>query len=118
MEVLFQSVKKNHESQAWWLTPLMPALGKQRQADFLVQTQPGLQREFQDSQGYIEKHCPRGKKEEEEKERKIKTLLSLQFHMLILWHHQEDYFHKFVHEMFSNILNTGHHFFWLFLLTL
>jgi hypothetical protein len=37
--------------------PLIPALGRQRQADFWVQGQPGLQSEFQDSQGYKEKPC-------------------------------------------------------------
>jgi hypothetical protein len=37
--------------------PLIPALGRQRQADFRVQGQPGLQSEFQDSQGYTEKPC-------------------------------------------------------------
>jgi hypothetical protein len=37
--------------------PLIPALGRQRQADFWVQGQPGLQSEFQDSQGYAEKPC-------------------------------------------------------------
>ena len=37
--------------------PLIPALGRQRQADFLVQGQPGLQSEFQDSQDYREKPC-------------------------------------------------------------
>jgi hypothetical protein len=37
--------------------PLIPALGRQRQADFLVQGQPGLQSEFQDRQGYTEKPC-------------------------------------------------------------
>jgi hypothetical protein len=42
---------------AWWHTPLIPALGRQSQADFWVQDQPGLQSEFQDSQGYIEKPC-------------------------------------------------------------
>jgi hypothetical protein len=37
--------------------PLIPALGRQRQVDFWVQGQPGLQSEFQDSQGFIEKPC-------------------------------------------------------------
>jgi hypothetical protein len=37
--------------------PLIPALGRQRQADFSVRGQPGLQSEFQDSQGYTEKPC-------------------------------------------------------------
>jgi hypothetical protein len=41
-------------SWAWWCTPLIPALRRQRQADFWVQGQPGLQSEFQDSQGYRE----------------------------------------------------------------
>jgi hypothetical protein len=35
---------------------LIPALGRQRQ-DFWVRGQPGLQSEFQDSQGYTEKPC-------------------------------------------------------------
>jgi hypothetical protein len=38
-------------------TPLIPALGRQRQANFGVRGQPGLQSEFQDSQGYTEKPC-------------------------------------------------------------
>ena len=37
--------------------PLIPAVGRQRQEDFWVQGQSGLQSEFQDSQGYIEKPC-------------------------------------------------------------
>jgi hypothetical protein len=37
--------------------PLIPALGRQRQEGFWVQGQPGLQSEFQDSQGYTEKPC-------------------------------------------------------------
>jgi hypothetical protein len=37
--------------------PLIPALGRQKQADFCVRGQPGLQSEFQDSQGYTEKPC-------------------------------------------------------------
>jgi hypothetical protein len=38
-------------------TPLIPTLGRQRQADFWVRGQPGLQSEFQDSQSYTEKPC-------------------------------------------------------------
>jgi hypothetical protein len=49
--------KKPASSRAWWRTPLIPALGRQRQADFWVRGQPGLQSEFQDSQGYTEKPC-------------------------------------------------------------
>jgi hypothetical protein len=36
---------------------LIPALGRQRQADIWVWGQPGLQSKFQDSQGYTEKPC-------------------------------------------------------------
>jgi hypothetical protein len=44
-------------SWAWWRTPLIPALRRQRHADFWVRGHPGLQSEFQDSQGYTEKPC-------------------------------------------------------------
>jgi hypothetical protein len=44
-------------ARCWWYPPLIPALGRQRQADFWVRGQPGLQSEFQDSQGYTEKPC-------------------------------------------------------------
>jgi hypothetical protein len=54
-------------SQAWWRTPLIPALGRQRQADFWVQDQPGLQNEFQDSQGYTEKPCLKKQKQKQNK---------------------------------------------------
>jgi hypothetical protein len=49
--------KKALASRAWWFMPLIPALGRQRQADSWVCGQPGLQSEFQDSQGYTEKPC-------------------------------------------------------------
>jgi hypothetical protein len=53
--------------------PLIPALGRQRQADFLVRGQPGLQSEFQDSQGNTEKPCletPKKKKRKRKKKKK------------------------------------------------
>jgi len=37
------------------VAPLIPSLGRQRQIDVRVQSQPDLQSEFQDSQGYTEK---------------------------------------------------------------
>jgi hypothetical protein len=51
------SLKQGLLNRARWLTPLIPALGRQRQVDFWVRGQPGLQSEFQDSQGYTEKPC-------------------------------------------------------------
>jgi hypothetical protein len=50
--------------RAWWRTPLIPALGRQRQEDFWVRGQPGLQSEFQDSQGYTEKPCLENQKKD------------------------------------------------------
>ena len=44
-------------ARQWWHTPLILALGRQRQVDFWVPGQPELQSEFQDSQGYTEKPC-------------------------------------------------------------
>jgi hypothetical protein len=57
--------------------PLIPALRRQRQADFWVQGQPGLQSEFQDSQGYTEKPCLE-KPKQQQQQQKIKTMKSKQ----------------------------------------
>jgi hypothetical protein len=51
------SLRIGYYSWVWWCTPLIPELGRQRQVDFWVRGQPGLQSEFQDSQGYTEKPC-------------------------------------------------------------
>jgi hypothetical protein len=50
--------------------PLIPALGRQRQADFWVRGQPGLQIEFQDSQDYTEKPCLEKPKKQNKKKQK------------------------------------------------
>ena len=47
------SIKTSDRAGQWWCMSLIPALGRQRQADFWGQ--PGLQTEFQDIQGYTEK---------------------------------------------------------------
>ena len=54
---------------------------RQRQVDLWVQIQPGLQNEFQDSQGYTEKFClkkggkrKKGRKERRKDERKKENL--------------------------------------------
>jgi hypothetical protein len=63
---------ESRHSRAWWCTPLIPALGRQRQrqADFWVRGQPGLQSEFQDSQGYTEKPCLKTKTKNKNKQTK------------------------------------------------
>ena len=52
-------IDKKENVGRWGRTPLIPALGKQRQADLCeFKASPGLQSEFQDSQGcYTEKLC-------------------------------------------------------------
>ena len=51
---------------------MIPALGRQRQADFWVPGQPGLQSEFQDSEDYTEKACLKTLEKKKEKKRKEK----------------------------------------------
>jgi hypothetical protein len=53
--------------------PLIPALRRQRQADFWVRGQPGLQSEFQDSQGYTEKPCLKKTKQNKTNKKKTTT---------------------------------------------
>jgi hypothetical protein len=53
--------------------PLIPALGRQTQVDFWVPGQPGLQSEFQDSQGYTEKPCLKKPKQSKTKTKQNKT---------------------------------------------
>ena len=68
-----------------WHTPLIPALGRQRQADFWVQSQPGLQSEFQDRQGYTEKPCLEKKKTKKKKKKKKKEWTSARVWLSIRW---------------------------------
>lgn len=55
--VAMDSTPKWKHSWAWQLTPLILALGRQRQMDGWVQGHPGLQNELQDNQGYTGKPC-------------------------------------------------------------
>jgi hypothetical protein len=50
----FPYLKKNKTMRrAWWNTPL----SQRRQVDSEFEVSSGLHTEFQDTQGYIEKHC-------------------------------------------------------------
>jgi hypothetical protein len=65
---------KTQLGRAWWRRTLIPALGRQRQADFWVQGQHGLQGEFQNSQGYTEKPCLEKQKQKKTKKTKKKQV--------------------------------------------
>jgi hypothetical protein len=62
-------MEKENITGQWWLTPLIPALGRQRQADFVVRGQPGLQSYFQET---LSQKNKKKKEEEEEGERRGK----------------------------------------------
>jgi hypothetical protein len=51
-------------------TPLIPSLRRQRQVDFWVRGQPGLQSEFQDRQDYTEKPCLKKTKQNKKQKNK------------------------------------------------
>ena len=78
----FFQIKIINISRVWWHTPLIPALGRQRQADFWVQGQPGLQNEFQDSQGYTEKPCLEKNKKQNKTKKKEHQYYDIK---IILW---------------------------------
>ena len=70
----------------WWHLPLIPVLGRQRQEDFWVRGQPGLQSEFQDSQGYTEKPClkkPKPKPKPKKKKVLFTQLIPAGFRMVL-----------------------------------
>jgi hypothetical protein len=50
--------------------PLIPALSRQKQADFWVQGKSGVQSEFQDSQGYTKKPYLEKQKTKQNKKKK------------------------------------------------
>jgi hypothetical protein len=80
-------VKKWNRARRWWRTPLIPALGRQRQADFWVRGQPGLQSEFQDSQDYTEKPCLEKPKKKKKKKKNLpwgQTSATIRFFLLVV----------------------------------
>jgi hypothetical protein len=78
---------KELSARQWWCSSLIRALRKQRQADFWVRGQPGLQSEFQDSQGYKEKLClekPKKKKKKSTEDSNRREATKEMFHILRL----------------------------------
>ena len=61
----------------WRCMSLIPVLGRQRQVDFWVQGQPGLQSKFQDSQGCTEKPCLEKPKTKQTKKKKKEIIVNI-----------------------------------------
>jgi hypothetical protein len=74
VKMLSHPKKKKKKSWAWCRTPLIPALGRQRQVDFWVWDQRGLQSEFQDSQDYRETLSQKTKKRAREMAQWLRAL--------------------------------------------
>ena len=70
--LLNAGIKGVYQAGQWWCMPLIPVLGRQRQADYWVWSQPGLQSEFQESQRYTEKPCLKKKKKKKKTNQKNK----------------------------------------------
>jgi hypothetical protein len=74
---------KMYKCKHWNHMPLTPAIGRQRQADFWVQRQPGIQSELKDSLGYtekpsLEKQNKQTNKPKQNKKQKSKALKTVQ----------------------------------------
>jgi hypothetical protein len=59
---------------------LIPALGRQRQADFWIQGHTSLQSKFQDSQDYTEKPCLEKQKKTNKQQKQEREAYSSSFH--------------------------------------
>jgi hypothetical protein len=65
-------------AREWWCRPLIPALGRQRQAEAgrFLRLRPAWTTEFQDNQCYIENPCPVAKNQEKKKDGEVRSNLN------------------------------------------
>lgn len=77
--VLPKYVDESSKQYTSWVVVALPALRKQSQAaiSLSLRSACSLQSEFQDSQSYIKKACPKKKKKKAKKPPKNKTILTL-----------------------------------------